>query len=423
MNIIFYKDLRRIELCGKIKPEEFIMIEKLKAILSALNKSTVIALVVVMLAGISLNSYIYDDSIQVHINVDGITVKTVNTKAATVGDILVKENIILEQGDVVSPSEDTKLISSDTISVKKLKSITVYNGESTYDVKTSATTALELEKSGAVGLMPTDSVIAPKGRLADGGSYDVKNAYLINVYADGSIYPVYLSKGTVSDAIAKAGLVLDADDFSSPSADTALWDGIEIKVTRVSTVYTTEKEEIPFETEWIENEYLKPAEKVVTVEGVAGERVINKVITYHDGTAVEETATVTNVRPAVNQVVECGKCALKSSRLNYAAAVGSVNGHEYSMVIRATATAYCDKGTTASGLRSQVGVVAVDPRVIPLGTRLYIESSDGSWSYGVCVAGDTGGAIKGNIVDLFYDSYNECIQFGRRGCNIYVLAD
>ena len=103
--------------------------------------------------------------------------------------------------------------------------------------------------------------------------------------------------------------------------------------------------------------------------------------------------------------------------------MGTVNGYSYSKVITAKATAYCDKGKTASGIQSKVGVVAVDPRVIPLGTRLYIESTDGSWSYGVCLAGDTGGLIKGNRVDLFYDSYNECIQFGRRSCNIYILSD
>lgn len=78
-------------------------------------------------------------------------------------------------------------------------------------------------------------------------------------------------------------------------------------------------------------------------------------------------------------------------------------------------------GITASGMRAQVGVVAVDPRVIPLGTRLYIEAVDGSWVYGNAIAGDTGGAIKGNRVDLFFDTYNECIQFGRRNARVYIL--
>ncbi|MBR4030800.1 MAG: 3D domain-containing protein, partial [Clostridia bacterium] len=78
-------------------------------------------------------------------------------------------------------------------------------------------------------------------------------------------------------------------------------------------------------------------------------------------------------------------------------------------------------GITASGMRAQVGVVAVDRRVIPLGTKLYIEAVDGSWVYGNAIAGDTGGAIKGNRVDLFFDTTAECLQFGRRAARVYIL--
>jgi len=72
-------------------------------------------------------------------------------------------------------------------------------------------------------------------------------------------------------------------------------------------------------------------------------------------------------------------------------------------------------------MMAQRGVVAVDPKVIPLGTKLYIESPDGSYVYGCAVAGDTGGAIKGNRIDLFMDTYSECMQFGRRTMNVYIL--
>jgi 3D (Asp-Asp-Asp) domain-containing protein len=61
------------------------------------------------------------------------------------------------------------------------------------------------------------------------------------------------------------------------------------------------------------------------------------------------------------------------------------------------------------------GIVAVDPRVIRLGTKLYVED------YGFCVAGDTGGAIKGTRIDLGFDTYSEAIRFGRRTVAVYVL--
>ncbi|MDR1705832.1 MAG: G5 domain-containing protein [Clostridiales bacterium] len=74
-------------------------------------------------------------------------------------------------------------------------------------------------------------------------------------------------------------------------------------------------------------------------------------------------------------------------------------------------------GITASGLKAQVGVVAVDPSVIPLWTKLYIEG------YGFAVAGDTGSSVKGNIIDLYFDSSSEVREFGRRKRMVYILSD
>ena len=87
------------------------------------------------------------------------------------------------------------------------------------------------------------------------------------------------------------------------------------------------------------------------------------------------------------------------------------------------ATAYTDDvesqgkwvGQTASGMKPQVGVVAVDPKVIPLGTKLYVEG------YGEAIAGDTGGAIKGNRIDLFMPTRSEASRFGRRVVRVRVV--
>ncbi len=72
-------------------------------------------------------------------------------------------------------------------------------------------------------------------------------------------------------------------------------------------------------------------------------------------------------------------------------------------------------GYTASGYRAGHGIVAVDPGVIPLGTRLYIPG------YGFALAGDTGGAIHGNRIDLGFDSISDAVQFGRRPVKVYTL--
>jgi uncharacterized protein YabE (DUF348 family)/3D (Asp-Asp-Asp) domain-containing protein len=77
---------------------------------------------------------------------------------------------------------------------------------------------------------------------------------------------------------------------------------------------------------------------------------------------------------------------------------------------------------TASGLPAGYGRVGVRPSMIPYGTRMYITSPDGKWNYGYCVAADTGNFANSSIlIDLFYDSYNTCIQFGIRQMKIYIL--
>ena len=95
----------------------------------------------------------------------------------------------------------------------------------------------------------------------------------------------------------------------------------------------------------------------------------------------------------------------------------------YTSTISVEATAYTGGGTTATGTSARYGAIAVDPSVIPYGTKMYIVSDDGKWIYGVATAEDCGGAIKGHIVDLYFDDYSTCIQFGRRNCTVYILDD
>lgn len=114
--------------------------------------------------------------------------------------------------------------------------------------------------------------------------------------------------------------------------------------------------------------------------------------------------------------------------------VTSRGGFRYSDELVLTATAYDlsyestgkypgdqDYGITASGTKAQPGTVAVDPRVISLGTKLYIASIDGSPDYGFATAEDTGGAIKGNRIDLFMEDGKDCDDFGRRSVKVYIL--
>ena len=76
-----------------------------------------------------------------------------------------------------------------------------------------------------------------------------------------------------------------------------------------------------------------------------------------------------------------------------------------------------------SDREARVGAIAVDPTVIPYGTRMFIVTNDGEYVYGIATAEDCGGGIKGNHVDLFFNTVEECFQFGVRDCIIYFLGD
>ena len=96
----------------------------------------------------------------------------------------------------------------------------------------------------------------------------------------------------------------------------------------------------------------------------------------------------------------------------------------YRNEITSLATAYCDKGKTATGTQARVGAIAVDPEVFPYGTRFYIQTRDGEYIYGIATAEDCGSKefIYGSRLDLYFDTRRECIQFGARSCDVYILG-
>ncbi|WP_425540088.1 cell wall-binding repeat-containing protein [Microaceticoccus formicicus] len=104
---------------------------------------------------------------------------------------------------------------------------------------------------------------------------------------------------------------------------------------------------------------------------------------------------------------------------------------KYKQIIRMNSTSYDASPEsngpwgpiTALGTNLRPGVVAVDPKVIPLKTELYVTSTDEWPSYGMAIAEDTGGAIKGNKIDLFYESSETVHKYGRRDVIVYVLED
>ena len=252
----------------------------------------------------------------------------------------------------------------------------------------------------------------------------------VTVKADGKTRTLNPEKGTVADALAAVGVGIDEDDKVSPSLKTTLKDQMEIVVTRIEYTQRVELETIPFESKEESSTSLEAGKKEKKQDGADGirERVFcDKVVDGKVESSKELRSTV--VAEPTDEIWLVGE--KKSAPIQKPAGVlTDANGapQNYKTCLTGIATAYTsDRGNagtvTASGLPAQVGVVAVNPDIIPLGTKLYIASPDGSVVYGYAIAGDTGGAMYSGeaLVDLFFDTYDECILFGRREMNIYIL--
>ncbi len=231
---------------------------------------------------------------------------------------------------------------------------------------------------------------------------------------------------TVGDILKDQNIELDEDDYTYPHIDQEVAPGAEIAIFKVEKIMEEVEEVIPFQKLVKKTDELDIGNERLAQEGENGLKKIKISKTYENGQLVkEEVVDEIVVKEAVPEIVERGTRSVKTS---------SRGTFRYSKVLTMTATAYDlsyestgkrpgDRwyGITASGTKARPGVVAVDPNVIPLGTKLYVESLDGTPDYGFCVAEDTGGAIKGNKIDLFFETAEEVRRFGRRKVRVYIL--
>lgn len=186
----------------------------------------------------------------------------------------------------------------------------------------------------------------------------------------------------------------------------------EIDVTRVRTKLTYEKQPIPFTVTRVDDAYLPPGKTEVRSPGKPGVLVKKfEVTTENDEEVARREVGSEVLQKPEPKLVAYG---IKTDASERKAARG--NGEEVVKTLKVEATAYTHTGDqTASGVWPYVGGVAVDPKVIPLGSKLYIEG------YGPARAVDTGGLIKGNRIDLFFDSEAEARAWGRRPVTVSVV--
>ena len=310
-------------------------------------------------------------------------------------------------------------------------------------IQTMDKTVEELLDKYEIKLGPGDE-ISPglEDPIEDGTQIIIDRAFKVTVEADGKVKEVYLTKGTVEDVLDKAHIVLGEKDFANYDLDRQAAPGDHIKITRVKEEILVEKEKIPYSIITKENNKLKKGVEKVVQEGKEGEKERKILIAYYDNIEVKREVVEekisqepqnriidkgTYVEPPKPKTVSRGSSTRSKtnnttkSNTSGSKASSSKSSSKNSSGFKAfEATAYTHTGNrTKTGVRPKKGIIAVDPKVIPLYTKVYIEFPKG-WTHlnGYYQAMDTGGAIKGKIIDVFLDDEATARKFGRRKVKI-----
>lgn len=238
---------------------------------------------------------------------------------------------------------------------------------------------------------------------------------------------------TAGELLRRLNLDVSGEDVVSHGLDTYVYEGMELRIDRIVTMQETYTTTIPHAVTRCNDASLPEGTEEVLTEGVDGELLCTAGVTYVNGRETERVVLSQKVtRPPVSEIIGVGTGETAEPETKpvigdgyITLPTGEVLTYTDTAIIRATAYTHTDAGcdmVTATGTNVHWGTVAVDPRYIPYGTRMFIVSDDGEYVYGIAVAEDCGGDIKGDRMDLYMPTYEQCIEFGRRTCTLYFLG-
>ncbi len=318
----------------------------------------------------------------------------------------------------VGPDAPTDIVDSSQALAPKPVTITLsYQGvESAY--ATEAKTFGELLAERGIKVDADDYLSAPEStQLADGMRFEYRPAVRVTIALGKHKLSLHTAAPTVADALAQAHIAIGPRDAVIPDRRSSLEPNEIVRVTVVNswTVHTQRTFAQAIIKRW--NAHLALGKTRIVTRGVSGIREITTRYTRHGNAPVRGRLVASRIiRHARPEIIERGTMVASAS-------TGFGSGELARLarnVLHVIATAYiagCYKcsGITANGMHAGFGIIAVDPHLIPLGSKLMIPG------YGRAIAGDTGGAIVGHRVDLGMNHLADAMRFGRRAMTIYVL--
>ncbi|TQR18209.1 G5 and 3D domain-containing protein [Psychrobacillus vulpis] len=345
------------------------------------------------------------------------------THANTVGELLEQNNIVVADEDFLQPSVNTSINNNLVIEWEQARQVEVtVDGEiqtitTTDDLVSEVLAKANVQINEQDAITPAaDAEVGPDNKIA------VERAYEVTLLDGNEEKKVWSTSTTVADFLKQHNIQMNEFDRVERKMDELVLPNSVIQIVRVEKVTDVVEEETNFAVETKkDNSLLKGQEKVVQA-GEKGTVSRTYEVLKENGKEVSRNVISEKItKEPTKKVVAVGtKIVTASVSRGERAATAPSGGSEF--YVTATAyTAQCNgcTGVTATGINLKsnpdVKVVAVDPSVIPLGSKVWVEG------YGYAVAGDTGGAIKGNKIDLFMPSKSKAYNFGRKKVRIKVL--
>ena len=345
-----------------------------------------------------------------------------STHAKTVGDLLKEEGIVISEFDKVSPSLNTEIVDGLTIEWEQAKEVTISVDGSQTKVWTTEKKVKNILEEANIQVTEHDLVsVALDEEVSDTNQIEVQKAFQLTLVDGLEKRQVWSTSTTVANFLKQQGIQLNEFDRVEKNLDQLIVPEDKITVVRVEKVTDVVEESVDFAVQTKSDaSLLKGKEKVVT-EGVKGKVARTFKVTKENGKVIEKELKKEEViEEPVTKVVAVGTKVVTAAVSRSSNSKSTRNSKEFYV----TATAYtadCEgcSGTTATGLNlkknSNAKVIAVDPSVIPLGTKVWVEG------YGNAVAADIGSAIKGNKIDVFINSKQKANNWGEKKVRIKIL--
>lgn len=402
---------------------------------------------------------------------EGDNVISIETDLDDPYEIIGSRQIILGENDALDLTNYDRDNGGEIVILRECK-VTIVDHDKVIESVATGCVYEALEQNG-ITYSRNDVIDQNIGKsVSDGMVINIVNGIDLRIVENGvtKIYGVPVGS-TVNQAIKYAGIELGADDVVSVDVKTPVKRNMTVKITRIE--YKETKETLPLKFETVKKNVttIPVGETKVATEGKDGVKEVIYNNKYMDGTFVGKSVKEEKViEPATDKVILVGvkaqtttaatkavqatvkttakttKAATKpettakpvTAAANGNAAVRTISNFtlpskyslnsskvptSYKKKLTGSATAYYGGTATSTGKKPQPGYIAVDPRIIPYGTEMWIVSNDGKYVYGYSIAADTGGFIYSGttLCDLYFNTYNECINFGRRDVTIYIL--